>query len=46
MQESNIYFATNTYKYGYEYTGAAKNKFNESKGDTAFFRQVMDYDAL
>lgn len=46
MQESNIYFATNTYKYGKEYIGQAKNRFNESKGDTAFFRQVMDYDAL
>lgn len=46
MQESNIFFATNTYRYGYEYTGPTKNKFNESKGDTAFFRKVMDYDAL
>lgn len=46
MKESNIFFATNTFKYGSEYTGSASNKFNESKGNTAFFRQVIDYDAL
>lgn len=46
MEESNIFFATNTYKYGDKYTGQTKNKFNESKGDVAFFRKVMDYDAL
>lgn len=46
MEESNIYFATNTFKYGGEYTGEAKNKFNERSGDQDFFSQVMDYDAL
>lgn len=46
MEESNIFFATNTFKYGNEYTGPTSNKFNESKGDVTFFRQVMDYDAL
>lgn len=46
MQESNIFFATNTYNYGGVYFGDTRNKFNESKGDTEFFHQVMDYDAL
>ena len=46
MRESNIFFATNTYNYGKEYTGPTKNKFNEIKGDVSFFRKVMDYDAL
>ena len=46
MEESNIFFATNTFNYGGEYTGPTSNKFNESKGDVTFFRQVMDYDAL
>lgn len=46
MEESNIYFATNTFNYGGTYTGPATNKFNASKGDEKFFRQVMDYDAL
>ena len=46
MKESNIFFATNTYNYGGFYSGPTKNKFNESTGNTAFFRQVMDYDAL
>lgn len=46
MEESNIFFAANTFNYGNEYTGPTSNKFNESKGDVTFFRQVMDYDAL
>ena len=46
MGESNIFFATNTYNYGDEYTGEAVNRFNERKGNMTFFRQVMDYDAL
>ena len=46
MKESNIYFATNTFNYGSEYLGPTVNKFHESKGNIAFFRQVMDYDAL
>ena len=46
MEESNIYFATNTLNYGGEYTGDTVNKFKARKGDEKFFRQVMDYDAL
>jgi len=46
MKESNIYFATNTYNYGGFYTGETKNKFDARTGDTAFFKQVMDYNAL
>jgi len=46
LEKSNIFFATNTFNYGGFYTGDAKNKFNDTKGDTTFFRQVMDYDAL
>ena len=46
MEKSNIFYATNTFNYGGPYTGDAKNKFNETKGDATFFRQVMDYDAL
>ena len=46
MEESNIYFATNTFNYGGTYTGETKNKFKNSPGDVKFFRQVMDYDAL
>ena len=46
MSESNIYFSTNTYNYGNEYSGGAKNFFKEPKGNAAFFRKVMDYDAL
>lgn len=46
MQESNIWFVTNTFNYGGEYSGTTKNKFKESKGNETFFRQVMDYDAL
>ena len=46
LEKSNIFYATNTFNYGGPYTGDAKNKFNESKGDANFFRQVMDYDAL
>lgn len=46
MNESNIYFATNTYNYGGFYSGVTKNKFNDRIGDNAFFKKVMDYDAL
>ena len=46
MEESNIFFATNTFNYGGVYIGEATNKFKERKGDVTFFRQVMDYDAL
>lgn len=46
MKESNIFFATNTYNYGGFYTGETENKFNSTTGDTAFFKKVMDYDAL
>lgn len=46
MEESNIFFATNTYNYGGVYSGDTKNKFNERTGNEKFFRQVMDYDAL
>ena len=46
MNDSNIYFATNTFNYGGEYSGPTNNKFYASKGDTTFFRKVMDYDAL
>nr|MCR5669236.1 AAA family ATPase [Lachnospiraceae bacterium] len=46
MNESNIYFATNTYNYGGECIEHTKNKFNASRGNVEFFRQVMDYDAL
>ncbi|WP_026528259.1 UvrD-helicase domain-containing protein [Butyrivibrio sp. VCD2006] len=46
MEQSNIYFATNTFNYGDFYSGETRNRFDESKGNVAFFRQVMDYDAL
>lgn len=46
MKESNIRFVTNTYNYGKEYTGEARNRFFDSKGDAIFFQKVMDYDAL
>ena len=46
MQESNIFFLPNTYKYGEKYTGDTINKFDERKGNEEFFRQVMDYAAL
>lgn len=46
MEESNIYFATNTFNYGGFYSENTRNKFNDSKGNVDFFSQVMDYDAL
>lgn len=46
MEKSNIFFATNTFNYGGEYTGPTRNKFKERRGDVTFFRKVMDYDAL
>ncbi|CBK74199.1 hypothetical protein CIY_14000 [Butyrivibrio fibrisolvens 16/4] len=46
MQESNIYFATNTFNYGGEIRGESKNRFKEDKADAEFFHQVLDYDAL
>lgn len=46
MKESNIYFATNTYNYGGECIEPTRNKFDATKGNIEFFRQVMDYDAL
>ena len=46
MDESNVFFATNTYNYGGFYTGETKNRFNEKKGNIEFFHQVMDYNAL
>lgn len=38
LNESNIFFATNTYTYNFSNT--------TKKGDSNFFRQVKDYDAL
>jgi superfamily I DNA/RNA helicase len=38
LEESNIFFATNTYTYNFSKT--------TKKGDSNFFRQVKDYDAL
>ena len=46
MTESNIFYATNTYNYGDEYSGPTRNRFEEDKGDTAFFGRIMDYYAL
>ena len=46
MEDSNIFFSTNTYNYGGEYEGPTRNRFDESKGNVEFFRKVMDYDAL
>ena len=46
MEESNIFFVTNTFNYGGTYTGEARNKFKERVANKEFFQQVMDYSAL